>query len=425
MKKFLFLTSITLALFAVLGLPPHAQSQSAYSCTITLDRGNVPDLYFTNITLLIRVNDGQNFSVQTDQSETAFTQSGEQLIVTTKGNRVTLSFNPGTNETNLCEAEAAPLLDNKSWVWSHGFDDNVNLRPAIAEFRAKSWPATIFIIAKEFSQTRDESWIIDEPFFNSTLLPEGWALGNHSWNHERFDTATPTIQDYERDISDAQSRLNTAISRSSAPDFKIITFASPNFSGAYNVPFANETTRSDLRLQETGGDFMLSVTGTSDYTAGEITAKTLSGRSQIGRDISVELDAQVVIGRMDWMAANKLNNERYFWYNTLAHGNHEISLSQIINHVWQNYGPEGTNEAWVASSNEVYSYILTRDNIGITVEEGLGPADPGPLENDIFMPTITTMEAWANSYVVDSQKAQIQPMLLNLSGRGLQNLKEK
>ncbi len=423
MKKFLFLTSITLALFTVLGLPLNAQSQNPYSCTITLDRGNVPDLYFTNITLLIRVNDGQNFSVQTDQSETAFTQSGEQLIVTTKGNRVTLSFNPGSNQTNLCEAQAAPLLDNKSWVWSHGFDDNVNLRPAIEHFRAKSWPATIFIIAKEFSQTREESWILDEPYFNSTLLPEGWALGNHSWNHERFDTSTPTVQDYEKDISDAQVRLNAAISRSSAPNFKIITFASPNFSGAYNVPFANEATRSDLKLQETGGDFMLSVTGTSDYTAGEITAKTLSGRTQIGRDISVELDPQIVIGRMDWMAANKTSSGQHFWYNTLAHGSHENSLNQIINHVWQNYGPAGTNEAWVASSNEVYSYILTRDNIGITVQEGLGPPDPGPLENDIFMPTITTMEAWLNSYDVDSQKAQLQPMFLNLSGRGLQNLK--
>ncbi len=447
MKKVIFLVSIALTLLAVLSLPANGQSQEQFACTIDLDRSNSPDLYFNNITLLIKVNDGQNFSLQTDRLETNFAQNGDEVVVTTAGNQVTLTFTPGANQAGLCETTVAPLLDNKSWAWSHGFDDNVNLRPAIDAFRAKSWPATIFIIAKEYSQTRQENWIIDEPFFNNSLLLEGWALGNHSWNHERFDTATPTEADYEKDISDAQVKLEASIARSSVPEFKIITFASPNFSGAYNIPFANEAARSDLMLQETGGDFMLAVTGTSDYTAGDITAKTLVGRSIIGRDIFVEINPQVVIDRIDWMAANKGNSGLHFWYNTLAHGNHEGSLGQIIDHVWRNYGPEGTNEAWVASSSEVYSYIKIRDSIKVNVQ-GLS-ADPNDssgtaleespkeeaeevevVENSVvavepYTPIISAMETWASTYAVDSQKAQVQPMMINLAGRGLQNLKEE
>ena len=203
-----------------------------------------------------------------------------------------------------------------------------------------------------------------------------------------------------------------------------MVFASPNFSAAYNQPFLQVRSTSNLLFQETGNDYMLTVSGESEYSAGDLTAKPLKDRVNIGRDIDVEINSQLVINKIDWMATNHASSGRHFWYNTLAHGNHEASLKTIIDHVWLNYGPEGTNEAWVASSTEIYSYILTRDNIVLNSEAG-NNEDPSPLVNEIFMPSILRLENWARTYSEAEPKAQVQPLILNLSGRGLQQLKSE
>lgn len=403
--------------------PAEIQSQSVTTCNISIDLSSVPDLYFRDATLLIQVNDATDISVNAGRDSLPFTKEGNELIVTTSATELNLNLTPGSQTADLCKATPASLRDNKKWAWSHGFDDNTFLKAAISEFRAKSWPATIFVIAKDYQQNRNENWIVDEPFYNQTLLSEGWALGNHSWNHERFDTDTPTAEDYKSDIMKGQQRLEEGIGRSFAPDFRVMVFASPNFSSAYNQPFTEAKGETDLLLQETGNDYLLTVNSDSDFTAGQITARTLANRTQIGRDISIEFAPAEVIATIDWMANNHASGQR-FWYNSLSHGSKEENLKTVINHVWQNYGPEGTDEVWVASSTEIYSYILTRDAMQITTEVTGQVVDPA-LDNKVYIPAVQSMRNWAETISTQNEQTQLQPIFLHLSGRGLQQLKEQ
>ena len=418
---------IALAILLAIIYPTIGITQEQASCNISIDRGAVPDLYFNDLTLLVQVNDASDFAVISNGKTIPYTQVGPDLKITTDADSLSVVLTPGSNLANLCDVEKAALFDNKKWVWSHGFDDNVNLLPAITEFREKSWPATIFAIAKDYDQTREQDWITDEPYVNRELLPEGWALGNHSWNHERFETSTPTIDNYRADILDAQVRFNEGISRSSTPNFKVIVFASPNFSGNYDEPFAEATQTTDLKLIETGNDYMLVVTGDAAYApeGSPIMAQPIAGRNKIGRDISVEINPADVVGRIDWMAANATEFRR-FWYNTLSHGEREINLKIVVEHVWNNYGPNGTNEAWVASSTEVYSYILTRDNATVSVETSdeipeINEEENNP--NNLYLPMITMMKTWLGLQREGEESKPLPTVLLKVSGHGLQQLK--
>ena len=423
MKKLFVLSISFMSLLLLFLRPAEIQSQSVTICNIILDVSAVPQLYYKDATLLIQVNDATDISLSSGRDSIPFTQAGNQLIVTTQATELSLSLSPGSQSADLCKVTPAPLRDDKKWAWSHGFDDNTFLKNAISEFRAKSWPATIFAIAKDYRIDRNENWIVDEPFYNQTLLSEGWALGNHSWNHERFDTSTPTSEDYKEDILKGQAHLEAAIGRSFAPDFRVMVFASPNFSSAYNQPFAEAMAETDLLLQETGNDYLLTVNSDSDFTAGSNTARTLTNRTQIGRDISIEFAPEQVIATIDWMSNNQSSGQR-FWYNSLAHGTKEANIKAVIDHVWQNYGPEGSNEAWVASSSEIYSYILKRDAMKINVEITGQAIDPA-LENKVYIPAIQSMRNWTTSMSTEEEKTQVQPFLLHLSGRGLQQLKER
>ena len=427
MHKKLIIIPITLAFLFAIIIPSVGMTQEQASCNISIDRGAVPDLYFNNLTLLVQVNDASDFTVISNGKSIPYTQVGPNLIITTDANSLSVVLTPGTNLANLCDVEKAALLEDKKWVWSHGFDDNVNLLAAIQEFREKSWPATIFAIAKDFDQTREQDWITDEPYFNRELLPERWALGNHSWNHERFDTSSPTIDNYRADILDAQVRFNEGIARSSIPDFKIIVFASPNFSGGYDQPFEEATQTTDLKLLETGNDYMLVVTGDTTYApeGSSIAAQPLAGRNKIGRDISVEINPADVVNRIDWMAANATEFRR-FWYNTLSHGEREINLKIVLEHVWNNYGPNGTNEAWVASSTEVYSYVLTRDNAIVSVETSDDIPEVNEEKNSpnkLYLPMITMMKTWLSLQADGEESEPLPSVFLKVSGHGLQQIK--
>ncbi len=360
--------------------------------TYDINRNNVPNLYFDEVTLIVTVGNASNISVTAGATPITSTYNATDGTVhfSTSATQVTVTFDSLAPSNNIGDVQKASLKDNKNWVWSHGFDDNVNLKPAVEAFRAKGWPATIFPIASIFFQNREEYWILDEPYFNSTLLVNDWALGNHSWDHERFDNDPPTMQDYTDDILDGQTHFEAAIARSSRTDFQVMVFANPNFSSAYDTPFQQATQTTDLRLQESGGDYMLVVDGSSDYSASGITARHMVGRTKIGRDIALELSAQMAKDRIDWMAANYASSGKHFWYNTLAHGNHETRITEVINYVWDEYGPGGTNEAWVASSTEIYSYLLVRDNVSVSLNGSQSTTPtPGPTATNTHTPTAT------------------------------------
>ncbi|MEI7772256.1 MAG: hypothetical protein WCI67_19860, partial [Chloroflexales bacterium] len=95
--------------------------------------------------------------------------------------------------------------------------------------------------------------------------------------------------------------------------------------------------------------------------------------TEIGRDSDVEGAPEKVNAVLDWMAANKAA-DRHFWLNTLSHGDREADLGQILDHAYTTYGPGGSDEIWVAPSDEIYSYLLTRDKVVVTPGSLIAPA---------------------------------------------------
>lgn len=174
-------------------------------------------------------------------------------------------------------------------------------------------------------------------------------------------------------IVDGYNKLMEIVATSAVPSYKVITFAAPCFISDYDPYIAAMRAGgpTTAMFNESQGNPLMNIDG-ADYTQGARTAEAMSAQViKIGRDTSIESSASQAIAVLDWMAANK-GPGRHFWYNTLTHGNNERNLSQVLNHAYSAYGPGGTNELWMAPSDEIYSYLLVRDNTQ------LSPITPAP-----------------------------------------------
>lgn len=423
MTKKSILIAIPLLLFIWGYFPSTISSQEANRCFISIDRSSAPNLFFNELTFSIQTNDAADVSVTTDESEVTLIadQTNQAVLLSTSAETITVNLIPGKELKDLCKTTISPLKDGKKWAWSHGFDDNVNLKPSIEAFVEKGWPATLFPITKDYSSSRNQDWIIDEPYFNRTLINQGWALGNHSWNHERFDSASPSFEDYVADILDAQTKLEKSIARSNTPGFQVMAFAAPNFSSAYERPFEVAAESSNLQFLESGSIFLHELNSDIDFRKGDFVAYSLKGQSKIGRDPSIEYDPQFAIRTFNWMSENS-DSQRWFWYNTLSHGGHEANIQQVLDYAWDSYGPAGTDEAWVASSTEIYSYQLLRNHVLIDVTFIGEDLQAAQLENhpELF---VDSYMRWAQLGHANQTDSSSHPLFLNLTGLGLQNFK--
>ena len=381
-----------------------AAAGDSWEITYQINRSQVPDLYYNELTVQIQVDGASSVNVQVDGSLTNSTYDSATGIVqfTTNGSNVTLLVD-GAEDANMPPTVSkAALLDDRKWAWSHGFDDNVNIKPSIAAFNARGWQATVFMITSDIEETRNEPWIVDKPDLLN-YLAEGWGVGSHGYASDCSDYNTSdqlTALDILADIVDDSAR----------PDYLITSFAVPCFRSEYTPVIMGiiQSGSRDLQFYESGNDYLRMVdtahvrphgsNSLPTYTANNITAKGLELNGPLGRDYRIENSADIsqVKAQFDWMA-NNANSGRHFWYNTLAHGFHEDTVSEAITHVYNNYGPNGTNEAWVAPSDEIYSYILVRDSSQVTMtsikKNGIpwSPAtvSPSPSSTNTHVPTET------------------------------------
>ena len=267
----------------------------------------------------------------------------------------------GVSNPNAITVTKASLRDNKKWAWSHSFDDNVNLKPSVDVMTAKNWTGMFYLIGKEVNATRDESWIVDRPYL-AQKLNEGWSIGNHTWNHQ----CSPSGNAEETsEISQAYNGLLAIVNASNKLTYKPIAFAAPCFASSYDDTIQTLRTSGQYGVkfnESQGANMMIVNPGASDYTSGAFSAEAADSTTiKFGRDAEIDWAPNNVKERMTWIA-NNANGTRTFWYNTFLHGNREANLSNVVNYAYTNYGPAGTNELWVAPADEVYSYLIVRDN---------------------------------------------------------------
>jgi hypothetical protein len=346
----------------------------------TLDRSAVPELTYNDLTLKVYVGDMTEAEVSTtngitiphtiDAGTLTFTTDADQVQLVLEG--LTDPNRAGTNSVG--EISKATLRDDKKWAWSIGLDDNVSLKPTIDLLRRRGWAGTLFMIGNIIDETRQEDWIVDAPDLNE-LLAEGWSVGNHTWEHECNGGF-----DYRQSILDGYNRLQEVVQNSPRPNYKIISFAAPCFDADYQpqILAMRDNGETAVQFNESGNKYLLIVDAvdagdagdageSTDFEAADKTAVAFQIDMPIGRDHHIESDTAQVKAELDWMATYA-SSEHHFWYNSLSHGKHEDTIGEMVDYVYQSYGPAGSDEAWVAPSDAIYSYLLVRDNTVVSNE---------------------------------------------------------
>ena len=80
MKNTVLISSVISFLFLFLLFPSGTHSQTDVSCTVNIDRSNAPGLHFSDITVLVNVNDGQNFSVEPLSGTASIIEDGATVV---------------------------------------------------------------------------------------------------------------------------------------------------------------------------------------------------------------------------------------------------------------------------------------------------------------------------------------------------------
>ncbi len=339
-----------------------AQANS-YTYSFTISRAQLPPLTYTDMTYVVRLGVVTN-PVATVNGIPALRSSyqptsGTFIFSSNQVGLAQISFISTSAPTTISVTKAS-LKDNKAWAWSHGMDDNTNLQAQIDLIRAKGWRATLFMIGEDVSETRNESWIVDQPGLVE-LINAGWNVGNHTWSHACYGSASAA------EILDGQAVVERAVAASAHPERVVISFAAPCFDTEYVPIFdalRNGTTTLLVNELGSGSPALMNVDG-SDVTVGDITAMGVSSADyNLGRDTTIGRDTSAM-QTFDWMAANA-GADRHFWFNTLTHGDNEAALAPVLDYAYDTYGPDGTNELWMAPEDEIYSYLLVRDQTTIT-----------------------------------------------------------
>ena len=324
----------------------------------TLDRSALPALSHNEITLIIRTNGAQQSRLSLDgqlldgvtnrvRETNGLTTATIRLNRDATVLRVELADPLSTVELGV--VEIAPLYDNRRFALSYGMDDNVFLKSHVDILDAAGYRATIFGITSVIEATRDEPWIVDAPYLRD-MVARGHALGSHG--HNNIGSATTqdvqTSFDILRNLLDADPRTASYI---------ITAMAAPNFDTRYHpiMQQLHNGGTSTILFNESGGG------GASINVApGQFDLDAPVGRL-LAEDSPVE-----AIGAMDAAASSSTPT----WINLLAHGDtdtgpnsHEATLQAIVDHFAANYADSG----WFAPSDRIYSYLLTRERVQISL----------------------------------------------------------
>jgi peptidoglycan/xylan/chitin deacetylase (PgdA/CDA1 family) len=328
-----------------------------------VDRSAAPPLPYDDLTLLVSAGRAGVLEVRGDGAPVDYqydVESGTVQFTTAASDLEIVLHDPAGGASG--NVTIAPLKDNRAWAWSHGFDDNVNLRPAIDLFRQSGWRATLFLIAREIDDHRDEQWIADAPYLQA-LLAEGWSIGNHTWDHSCVEDSADS-----RTVTRAQRRLEEIVARSSRPEYPVTAFAAPCFSRVYDTILAElqASGETSLLFNESGNDYYIAVApGAGSYSDGPRHVTAFGPPLRIGRSPAIELGLEEALAEFDWVAQQAAAG-RSLWFNTFSHGNREETLAELLPYLHATYGPGGSDTLWVAPSDEISSYLRLRDVVVIS-----------------------------------------------------------
>jgi hypothetical protein len=377
----------TTALLLAAGLAvPWAQTTLEF----TIDRSGLPPLTYYDLTLKVDACGASSAAVEADGQTVPSELSDGYVVFTTDADNVTVSLTGATNTANLGDFEKAVLKYDRLWAWSNGFDDNTGFEStAMPVLEQYGYRATVFLIGNIIDDTRDEDWIIDKVDI-MRLVQEGWGIGNHTWDHSAVPCyrsactwGTPEHEPNAEELADAKAvvvqlhdYLRAACDEAGRSDYKLIAFAAPLFDSRWQpvIDAIRGDGDTEILFNESGNSCYLVVD--PDWVDDDVWSgpSPFDPYGSIGRDWAVEAfndggdyDPKSYI--MSEIA--KCGPDRHFWYNSLCHGvGSDHGVMEFIPWVYNNYGEGGDNSVWVAPSDEIYSYLLVRDNAVVTYDGG-------------------------------------------------------
>lgn len=347
--------------------------------TYSIDRSAVPFVNHTELTLLIVVGDSQSITLTDGTQPVSYIVQPEsqEIMVTTTANSLDLTLAGYSTTTNLGNVRKAPLKDNKPWAYSHSFDDNFNLEPQLQILERLGVPATVYLVGDWIKDFDQGDWEID-PNRLIQLINQGWSVGNHTWTHEESCSIFETESQRRESLDQTSDWLHQLISRSNRPNYRITSFAVPcgdaDRSAAYNT-LLNEMERNGetlIQFSEAGWNsptIYLEVSDSFDFDR-------LIPRD--GRIDGENADGVTIRGQFDEMSDYAARTPGLaLWYNTFSHGNlfgfNTETFDETMTYLVDTYGENGTNEAWIAPADVIYSYLLVREGSVVTISPAFEP----------------------------------------------------
>jgi peptidoglycan/xylan/chitin deacetylase (PgdA/CDA1 family) len=362
----------------------YAAVQSAdYKATCTIDRTTVfPRVPYQELTLRLPIGDATSADVLVDGQAIAsrIDETKKMLIITTKGSAIEAHVHGASSQTQIGAFNKAVLRDDKKWAWSHGFDDNVGYSHYATEvFKKYGWTGTLFMMGKYILPDSGLTWACAAPDVRR-LFKEGWAIGNHGYQHSTCDNCTQ--QELFDEIKLCQDAIRSILKPVDST-YMPVAFASPAFTHNYNatvrdirnnhpevgtmwVEGAGDNANSGWRLDEGATELPWRWVWAAD--SNKVVPRS-GALWQWGHPDYADKpnEFQWAIDSMIYYS----DETHHYWLNSLEHGVDQFVTDGNIDNcnrdvfgfvpwLYNKCGPGGDNTVWVAPSEKVYSYYITQ-----------------------------------------------------------------
>ena len=370
------------------------ESTQAVNLSFQVDRSSLPALNYYSLTYNVYIGDAAGVQVTAGGDSIPYSAVGENGYIRFTTDQTAFEINlsgVSAGSIPLGDYYLSPLKDHKSWSWGHGMDDNGAWLEPIAMFERKGMPVTLYIISQMVKDVNDpdfkpnpddislcddesEAWqyecyAIAAPKLRE-LQAKGWAIGNHSTNHDCWsDVAT-----LKENMLEAEQDIRMV------PNYVVTSFAAPCGYEPYHPAFLelkgegrgemifNEHGFANIVNENYQFETVIPVNDKFDFTL-KVPRDGRLDCDEADPNGTCVPDIDGIIEKIEWLHANSNPDGDYvFHLSTLSHGRAEIALETVIDYIEERYGKNGTNEAWLTTTEEVYSYLMVRDNATISVQ---------------------------------------------------------
>lgn len=270
-------------------------------------------------------------------------QTGK-VVFTTEATNIALELR-NSSSGGIGAIEVTALRDDKRWAFSLTFDDAYEsvYYEGRRYLERYGYQGAIPVIGRLLEHPAQGSYT----YLNDAQLQElyqgGWSIFNHSYSHQ-YVSYFPNPLAVVNDLKAARTRIGQAL-----PGYTSTGFTAPYVDGAYYPIVSGNAVDLGLYLYQGAGSQIRQVDTINVRSDGFMGI----GRNGI-RHVDPDFDT------VHSLVQSYPNN--HYWLSLHTHqvdaGCDPVETS--IDYLYDNYGPGGSDEVWVAPADRVHQYLLNR-----------------------------------------------------------------